>query len=386
MRIFVIFFVLLILLMIFMFVNNPLKDVNFNDMSFVPSPKFKDESSAHNFTLSLDNSLNSAHSSSLAHTKKGLMVVFFAGSREGATDVAIYRSFLSDEQSLKKPEKILDAKMLSEFSNKFIKKLGNPVIFTDLNSKTHLFVVGVSLGGWSTSKIYHLVFDENLQKLSFVRELKLGLFANFSHLVRNHPISLQEPNSGTNKGFILPIYHEFARKFPLLAYFDESGNFIYAKKINELKNQLQPSISALNEKEILLSFRSFNSYDNDIFLQKCDTKLTCDEPLRTKLKNYDNSNLLFSFYNSNNELRSFLIQNKSDDEKSRRKELALYYLNGSDFCELYVIDKGNEVSYPSIAIDDNSLYLSYTYNRKNIKVDVKTLAFIENMIKDKKCF
>lgn len=81
-----------------------------------------------------------------------------------------------------------------------------------------------------------------------------------------------------------------------------------------------------------------------------------------------------------------MIQNKSDDEKSRRKELALYYLNGSDFCELYVIDKGNEVSYPSIAIDDNSLYLSYTYNRKNIKVDVKTLAFIENMIKDKKCF
>lgn len=389
MKNFIFFTTLSLVLSFLLFTNNPLHK-DFSSSNFILNEKNEDNKYIFHTRYFAKNkkdgveSLHS-HSSSLANTKKGKLLVFFAGTREGATDVAIYQVFLDDSNSIKNPKKILDSSMLSDMSGKFIKKLGNPVIFTDLKGTTHLFVVGVSLGGWATSKIYHLAFDEKVEKLQYKEELKLGLIANLSHLVRNNAVLMQD-NQLNQSGFILPIYHELARKYPLLAYFDENGKFLYAKRINSLKNQLQPSMTVLNEKEILLSFRNYNAYNNALFLQKCDINAHCEKPFETGLKNYDSANLLFSFY-QDKKLHTFLIQNKSDDEKNRRKELVIYALNGKKLCEIYTLDKSQEISYPSVLIENSMLYTSYTYDRVKIGLNILPLIFLaQTNLKDKPCF
>ena len=338
----------------------------------------------------LPNSEKGAHSSSLINLGEKLMVVYFAGSREGASDVKIMSHFVDkDSLEITAQRAILDSKMLSAMTHKFIKKLGNPVIFRDKNGRIHLFVVGVSLGGWATAKIYQLRFSADLESLEFRGELHLGLLANFSHLVRTTPIALE------NGGFMLPFYHELARKYALVGFFDENANFTHSKRINRLKNQLQPTIIALDSRKCLAFFRNHKAHNNASFLQKCDDfGRIWEQPKATNLNGYDDSALLVSYQNAQNALRILLIYNDGRRQKDgtfkdsggTRNSLGLYVLGSeSHFDFLQNIDSvsdiyPNEVSYPSAVISGEWLFVAYTHNRKNIKIARINLVDLEAKI------
>ena len=339
------------------------------------------------------------HSSTLVQTKQGLMALFFAGTREGASDVKIYQSFYDErENAWSEPKGILDAPTLSKMSGKFIKKLGNPVAFRDLAGKVHFFVVGVSLGGWATSKIYQLEFDENLRP-KFKGELKLGAFANFSHLVRAPAVLLDDG------GFILPIYHELARKYALVAFFDKNAKLLYTKRLNLLKNQLQPSIIADNVSGVrcLAFLRNHKSYDSTAFLQSCSGRGNYFlEPMATNLKSYDSSSVLglvFVDYKDWDFKRSEVVLIHNDGSKENpRSKLSLFWLKDEEkgeFVKLFTLDEGLEVSYPALLAQDKSLknttnkpndklYLSYTLDRKHIKMQILSVKAIEKAIDEKR--
>ena len=336
---------------------------------------------------------NTLHSSSLVQTKRGVMALFFAGSREGAADVKIYQSFYDAQNNeWSKAQSILDAKTLSKMSGKFIKKLGNPLAFEDINGKVHFFVVGVSLGGWATSKVYQLEFDKNL-KPKFKGELKLGAFLNFSHLVRTPAIVLDEG------GFILPLYHELARKYALLGFFDEEANLLYTKRINTLKNQLQPSLLAHNVggAVCLAFFRNHKSYENAAFLQHCGGRGTSwQEPIKTNLKSYDSSSvlgLIFVDYKDFKRSEVLLVHNDGGKENPRSK-LSLFWLKDEtkgEFVKLFTLDEGAEVSYPTILSLSNSekmpndrIFISYTLDRKVIKTQILSVKAIQEAIDAKR--
>lgn len=339
-----------------------------------------------------------AHASNLSLTKCGVMVLFFAGSQEGSPDVGIWQSFLDENltnhadrgdfkgnlqncfenadlksqdknpifsQNFTLVKKILSPKMLSKMSGKFVKKLGNPVAFTDAQGKMHLFVVGVSLGGWATSKIYQLEFDEK-NVLKFRRELVLSGFANFSHLVRNPPVLLE------NGGFILPIYHELATKYALLLEFDKNANLISITRPNALKSQLQPSLIALNSNSALMIFRNHNFSQNTAFMQFYKDN-AWQSPIKTNLKNYDSALALFLWDD-----RVFLVHNDGIKPRSR---LSLYELKNGEFSRLLTLDRGEELSYPSVLVDKNTLFLSYTNDRKFIKLLKIDLNLLERLKK-----
>ena len=345
------------------------------------------------------------HSSTLVQTKRGVMALFFGGTREGASDVKIYQSFYDERtNSWSEPKSILDAPTLSKMSGKFIKKLGNPVAFRDKMGKIHFFVVGVSLGGWATSKIYQLEFDENLRP-KFKGELKLGAFANFSHLVRTPALILDEG------GFILPLYHELARKYALVAFFDEKANLLYTKRLNLLKNQLQPSIIADNVGGVqcLIFLRNHKAYNNTAFLQTCSGRgYTTAEPVATNLKSYDSSSvlgLIFVDYKDWDFKKSevVLIHNDGGKENPRSK-LSLFWLKDKEkgeFVKLLTLDEGAEVSYPALlpqSYDESvlhkstqtapkasdKLYISYTLNRQQIKMQILSVKAIQKAIDEKR--
>lgn len=338
----------------------------------------------------IPNNEDSAHASSIVDisqvSDKHLMLLYFAGSREGARDVGIYQSFFSfDELDIglnaspntawSEPKRILDAPLLSHLSGKFIKKLGNPVSFVDTKGRVHLFVVGVSMGGWATSKIYHLLFEqEHLRSLHYIQELHLSPFLNLSHLVRTPPV-LKD-----NGGFILPIYHELARKYPLLLDFGESLKLDSIILPTSLTSQLQPSFVSIDKNSIFGVYRNHKSLNNVLYTSECGG--SCLKAKASNLFNYDASSVLFNALDS-----VFLLHNQSQRaEGNKREELWLYVLlNVEDshqvhFRALFMLDSllGNEVSYPSVTLSGEFACVAYTYGRKYIRV-----AFVPKVMLNK---
>lgn len=358
------------------------------------------------------NAQNSAHASTilaLNNPQKPFMVLYFAGSREGASDVAIYQSFFvqdsgqkcgktsvsytsqnpqhapQDSQTTRKnplqisqnlvkpypcaprwsePRAILTPKELSRLSGKFIHKLGNPVSFLDTQGRVHLFVVGVSMGGWATSKIYWLLFDDTLQQLHFQKELTLSPFINFSSLVRSHPLLLDDG------GFILPVYHELARKFPLLLHFSQDLQLEHITKPldtigTKATSKLQPSFTPLNTTQAFGVYRNYNVGTMQTSFCTLETEFLCQEPKPSNLTNHTASSIVFNALDS-----VLLLHNQKG-----REELWLYVLDKSSlvgprtvFVPLMRLDNlPTEVSYPSVALTESSIHIAYTYGRTHIR-------------------
>lgn len=300
----------------------------------------------------------SFHSSSLTMLKDNyLLITYFAGSKEGAKDVKIYAN-LKDNEKISDAFVLLDRQKLMSDTKEYIKKLGNPVLVT-CSDKIHLFVVGVSFGGWANSKIYHYVSDINIINLKFKQSLNLSPYLNISHLVKNNAINI---SFSDKHGFILPIYHELLNKYSLALVFDESGELLKINKITNKNGLFQPSVVALDNSKILFAFRADKKANNDLYTLTCDKYFKCGDLVKSNLKNYDNSVALF---NANNKI--YLIYNS--DLTGLRNTLSLALMDkNSNFTKLYDIDKGDEMSYASVVNDDNSFYISYTHNRDFINL------------------
>ncbi len=343
----------------------------------------------------IPNTQISAHASAITNVSsvsdKDFMLLYFAGSREGARDVGIYQSFFTFEShnkathnksveslgSWSEPHRLLDAQKLSQLSGKFIKKLGNPIAFVDRQNRVHLFVVGVSLGGWATSKIYWLRLDSTLSNLSFVKELHLSPFFNFSHLVRTPPM-LKEDG-----GFILPIYHELANKYPLLLDFSPTLQLDSITKPLELHSQLQPSFIALDSHIAFGVYRNHKAYNNVLFTSLCDE--LCQSPKPSNLQSFDFSSVLFRSLDS-----TYLLHNQTQRENgNKREELWIMNLHQKSldsesvsFKPVLKLDTllDNEVSYPSVAESSEYVAVAYTYGRLYIRVAFVPKAVLKNPI------
>lgn len=298
---------------------------------------------------------------------------------------------------------------LSKKAKKFIKKLGNPVSFVDTKGEVHLFVVGVSMGGWATSKIYWLKFDDSLTSLQFVRELPLSPILNFSHLVRNPAMLLE------NGGFVLPIYNEFAQKYPLLLYVDSKSHIKsipISSMANATRNQLQPSFVALDSSRFFGVFRQYRG-DNIMKVALCDSEVWREKGLRNRntilskidkneckilpsnLKNFDFSPVIFKM-DFGLESVVLLLHNKAKTPKGNpREELWLYKLESNlqdssleavTFVPIMKIDEleGREVSYPSVAQHSDFVHISYTYGREYIATSLLPKAYILKKLKEAK--
>lgn len=369
--------------------------ITFNNYALISTTKANYQIST-NKTIPLISSMEllpnkelSAHASAIVEKDSKIMVLFYAGQREGATDVKIYQSFLdlnANKAVWSDSKVILTPTMLTKLSGRFIKKLGNPITFVDSNGRVHLFVVGVSLGGWATSRIYQLYFSNDLKQIHYVRELHLNPFANYSHLVRT-PAMIFE-----NGGFMLAFSHEMWHKFPLIALFNAKGDMVLTKRINNLRAQLQPSIVAITPKDCVGIYRTNNRYNTNAYYQTCTNYGNTWHDIQTSnMHNYDSSVLLVNVGGeivliTNDGKHNPLWNNK---DKGDRQSLSIYWLQDKikgHFVYLDTIDtveKGGEVSYPSAVVYNDKLHVAYTYNRKTIKHASINLQAIFNKIATK---
>ncbi|PAF46862.1 hypothetical protein BKH46_06445 [Helicobacter sp. 12S02634-8] len=307
-----------------------------------------------------------AHAATLTYLKNGdLLTAFFAGSREGAGDVKIYGSVYDHQKHIwSKPFVLLTKEELGAKAHQYIKKLGNPVLYRD-NNRLYLFVVGVSLGGWATSRIYELSMENFAPNKHFTyhQTLQLSPFLNISNLVRTLPIKTSDG------GFYLPIYHELADKYALILKFDSLGKPTHITKPNHLHAQLQPSLTPLSNSRCMLVFRNAGRYDNVMFSQLCEQAgRQWLPPIPTNIKNYDNS-LNLIFFNK----KTYLIHNTLDLRPNLQRGTLTFSLmqSPSVFKKIFDLDSTSlpqgEVSYPTTITDGDNIDIVYTHDRKNIR-------------------
>jgi len=144
------------------------------------------------------------HAASIIEAGGRLYAAWYAGSREGASDVSIWFSSFDNKTSRwSKNKKVFDRLTVQRALGRYIKKLGNPALGVDIKGRLWLFFVSVSAGGWSGSSINYSVSMDYGKSWSAPKRLATSPFFNVSTLVRTQPFNYSDSTIG------LPVYHEF---------------------------------------------------------------------------------------------------------------------------------------------------------------------------------
>jgi predicted neuraminidase len=189
----------------------------------------------------------SAHAATAAILADGTVAcAWFAGSREGAADVAVYLS-LQQNGVWSPPRAIATPQQTANDTARMIRKVGNPVLAVDTAGHLHLWYVSTSLGGWSTSAINYRVSDDNGTTWSRAKRLYTAPVFNLSTLVRLPPLLLADG------GFALPTYHELATKHGELLRLTRDGTVLDKNRLPLGHAALQPGFAVLPETGELLA-------------------------------------------------------------------------------------------------------------------------------------
>jgi predicted neuraminidase len=323
-------------------------------------------------------SAQSVHSATAAELKDGRLRAFwYGGTREGASDVAIYTSVYSPKDGTWSPERALMTRELAQRNlHRYIRKLGNPVAGRDRGGRLCLFFVSVSVGGWAGSAINLMVSEDEGETWGPPRRLISSPFFNISTLVKGAPLLLAD---GT---IALPVYHEFLGKFGELLRLDGEGRVIGKTRLSWGKSSLQPVIVPRSEKEAV----AFMRYAGDpparvLMIRTVDGGAHWSEPAKTTLPNPNSAvagvllaggPLLLAFNNAeeNREGLSLALSNDFGESFRVVRELE----GGSQSPRAPVA----EYSYPWMMQDRaGGVHVLYTWGRSRIKHVVFDRAWLE---------
>lgn len=170
--------------------------------------------------ISVGSPAPSVHSATAVELPDGtIRAYWFGGSREGASDVAIWSAALR-AGDWSTPEVVVNRDQVSQGSRRLVRKLGNPVAYVEEDGRVTLFVVSVSLGGWSGSSINRLVLDPEGREVVSMNRLVASPILNLGTLVRGAALA------GGPGEVLLPAYHETIKKFPQLLRVGREGKVL----------------------------------------------------------------------------------------------------------------------------------------------------------------
>jgi predicted neuraminidase len=310
-------------------------------INIIPQPKF----------------LKSAHSASIDSIGNNqLIATWFAGSHEGAPDVEIWQSFYRNNKWTL-ANNIVSKESIANSLKVLVRKIGNSVVYKSKNGALYLFVVYVSFGGWSGSKIVYFKSLNNGISWLDPRAIILSPVFNISNLIRTRAITLEDGS------FYLPMYHEAIFNYPEIAYFDKYGNYVSVKKIKNATKVIQPSLVSINENMAYIYLRNHVAIDAPLYMQTSyDYGYSWSNLIKTNIENQDSS--IATIKLPNNML--LMVRNVL-----HRDNLVISISkDGYNWIDIFNLEKGvigDEFSYPAITYADGYVNILYTWQRKFIK-------------------
>jgi predicted neuraminidase len=308
-----------------------------------------------------------AHASSLvampATDANTVLAFWFAGTKESAPDVGIAMSgFDRATQQWRVARFVIDRSTLGRQLGFAVRRLGNPVAWLDAQGRVHVFVVATGLGGWAAGRVVQLRQAQvgqalDAMKFDAVRVLPLSWWWNTSHLVRNAPMPLQDG------GMLLPAYFELGLKYPVALRFDAVGAFLGLVRMSARTHVLQPTLVAQTATRWLSFMRDQRPEGRVTVAQTTDAGQHWQDLPDLNLVNPDASvaalvpapGQMWLVHNSSSHSRNVLDLSHSTDGEHWRTVLSVAQGSGAD-----------EYSYPAMAWADDSLWVSYTDQRRRI--------------------
>ena len=196
----------------------------------------------------------SVHAASLIALKDGAIRSFwFAGSREGAADVAIY-SAVYDPQSTNwsAPTVVMNRVSAEKGLMRYIAKLGNPVPTRLADGRLQLLFVTVSIGGWAGSSISAVTSDDEGLTWSSPQRFITSPLLNLSTLVKSPTITFADGRFG------IPAYHEWIGRFGEFLRVD-AGRVIDKRRMSSGRSAIQPLVFVNDAQDASAYFRQARS-------------------------------------------------------------------------------------------------------------------------------
>ena len=301
----------------------------------------------------------SVHASTITELPDGrFMLAWFGGSKEGAPDVNIYSCEMDWNGNFSQPKVLLDRKTLQSQTGRYIRKLGNPLLYWQ-DGRLHFFVVSVSVGGWSGSSINYACSDDLGKTWSSYKRLQLSPLFNISALVRCPLVPM------TNDCIGLPIYHEFICKYGEFVVLDSQGRIFHKTKEHFDLRTLQPCVVAFNQTKALVALRNGNKNGGAVKAAvTSDAGQTWTPISDLPIENPDSCLALLT----TDDGTLLLVGNPKEGRgtlnlwKSRMDDLQNWSL-----CTTLENESECEFSYPTLMKDSaGRVHLIYTWKRKSI--------------------
>ncbi|MBQ6617406.1 MAG: exo-alpha-sialidase [Thermoguttaceae bacterium] len=301
----------------------------------------------------------SVHASTITELPDGrFMLAWFGGSKEGAPDVNIYSCEMDWNGNFSQPKVLLDRQTLQSQTGRYIRKLGNPLLYWQ-NGRLHFFVVSVSVGGWSGSSINYACSDDRGETWSSFKRLQLSPLFNISALVRCPPVPM------TNNCIGLLIYHEFICKYGEFVVLDSHGRIFHKTKGHSDLRTLQPCVVAFNQTKALVALRNGNKNGGAVKAAvTSDAGQTWTPISDLPIENPDSCLALLT----TDDGTLLLVGNPKEGRgtlnlwKSRMDDLQNWTL-----CAALENESECEFSYPTLIKDSaGRVHLIYTWKRKSI--------------------
>jgi predicted neuraminidase len=304
-----------------------------------------------------------SHVASIAELPNGLLAAtWYAGSREGASDVAIYFSTRSPaEGRWSPPRAVVTRETAARDLNRYIKKVGNAVIFADRAGTLWLLYVTVSVGGWSGSSLNLTTSTDEGVTWTAGRRLTLSPFFNLAELVKNAPVAVADG------GWVVPIYHELASTFPELLWLRTSEGRFHATKsrISAGWYGYQPALTPLDDDSALAVLRDDGATKSVAVARSDDAGRRWSRPEIAPLPNPDSGldairlsdgRLLIAFNDSVSGRDNLRLAMSRDDGRTWGGVATLADEAGGDF------------SYPFLMqARSGEVHLVYTWKRTAIR-------------------
>jgi predicted neuraminidase len=306
----------------------------------------------------------SVHVASLAELPGGrLAATWYGGTREGARDVAIFFATRDPgtNQPWSRPRVVVTADSAARELDRYVRKVGNAVIFSGSNGRLHLLFVSIAVGGWSGSSLNWKSSSDGGATWERARRLTLSPWFNVSELVKNRPAPL------ARGGWAVPIYHEAAGKFPELLWFDPRDyGVVYAKsRVFGGRNAFQQTLVPLDFDRALMFCRDRTPARRVRVTQSTDGGKSWSDPTPLDLPNPDSGLDALRLADG----RLLLAFNDSEASRDNLR-LALSADEGRTWSRAATLaeEKGAEFSYPFLLqSSDHSIHVAYTWKRRAIR-------------------
>lgn len=306
----------------------------------------------------------SVHVASLAEFAPGrLAACWYGGSKEGARDVAIYLTVRDDAQGShwSSPFAVVFAESAERELQRYVKKVGNPLLFSDGKGQLQLLFVSIAAGGWSGSSLNLKATPDGGKTWSTARRLVLSPFFNVSELVKNAPVPVE------GGGWCVPIYHEMIGKFPELLWLDFPNALAPAVRSRPFggRTAFQPALVPLGTRRALLLCRTASDRTELFGSHTDDGGVHWTSPVPVGLPNsgsgiaairLTDGRILLAFNDTHSGRDNLRLAVSADDGDTWRRGATVASESGAEFSYPYLLQTR-----------DSRIHLAFTWKRTAIR-------------------